>query len=75
MIDGEVWVGSRPSMPDGLPVIGEAPRHPGLWFAFGHGHAGVGMGAMTGRLITELISGIKPVINASPFSSVRFLGQ
>ncbi|WP_066015461.1 NAD(P)/FAD-dependent oxidoreductase [Endozoicomonas atrinae] len=69
---GEVWVGSRPSMPDGLPVIGEAPRHPGLWFAFGHGHAGVGMGAITGRLIAELISGGKPVIDVSPFSPARF---
>ena len=69
---GEVWVGSRPSMPDGLPVIGEAPRHPGLWFAFGHGHAGVGMGAITGRLIAELIGGVKPVIEVSPFSPARF---
>lgn len=70
---GEVWVGSRPSTPDGLPVIGEAPRHPGLWFAFGHGHAGVGMGAVTGRLIAELISGGKPFIDVSPFSPARFI--
>ncbi|USE38157.1 FAD-binding oxidoreductase [Endozoicomonas sp. SCSIO W0465] len=71
---GAVWVGSRPSMPDGLPVIGEAPRHPGLWFAFGHGHAGVGTGAVTGRVISELISKARPVIDVSPFSPVRFVG-
>lgn len=72
--EGEVWIGNRPSMPDGLPVIGEAPRHPGLWFAFGHGHAGVGMGAITGRLISELISETKPVVDVSLFSPKRFNG-
>ena len=54
---GEVWLGSRPAMPDGLPVIGEASRHPGLWFAFGYGHCGVGTGAISGKVISELVSG------------------
>ncbi len=57
-----------------LPVIGEAPAHPGLWFAFGHGHAGVGMGAITGRLLSELISGAEPVINVAPFSGLSQVG-
>ena len=70
---GDVWLGSRPSMPDSLPVIGEAPWHPGLWFAFGHGHVGVGTGAITGRLLAEQITNDKPLIDMTPFSPSRFL--
>src|SRR5262249_47333420 len=33
-VENEPWLGSRPSTPDGLPVIGAAPRHKGLFFAF-----------------------------------------
>ena len=35
------WMGERPCTPDSLPVIGRAPRHPAVLFAFGHGHQGV----------------------------------
>ena len=35
-LDGSTqWMGRRPSMPDGLPVIGPSPRHENLWLAFG----------------------------------------
>ena len=39
-IDANPWKGARPCLPDMLPVIGKAPRHPGLWFDFGHQHHG-----------------------------------
>ncbi len=70
---GDAWHGSRPSMPDSLPVIGAAPKHPGLWFAFGHGHVGVGTGAITGRLLAEQLNNEKPLIDITPFSPLRFL--
>ncbi len=70
---GDVWHGSRPSMPDSLPVIGAAPKHPGLWFAFGHGHVGIGTAAVTGRLLAEQISNEEPLIDMTPFSPLRFL--
>jgi D-amino-acid dehydrogenase len=38
--DVSQWMGHRPTLPDSLPVIGAAPGHPGLLFAFGHGHHG-----------------------------------
>ncbi|MGC7969969.1 FAD-dependent oxidoreductase, partial [Salmonella enterica] len=31
-VDAKPWMGSRPCLPDMLPVIGRAPRHSGLWF-------------------------------------------
>lgn len=71
-LDGEPWLGRRPSMPDSLPVIGAAPGHPKLWLAFGHGHIGFTTGPITGRLITDLVTGRKPVIDPTPFSADRY---
>ncbi|MBV8031182.1 MAG: FAD-binding oxidoreductase, partial [Betaproteobacteria bacterium] len=53
-LDTEPWMGARPCTPDMLPVIGRAPRHANLYFAFGHAHHGLTLGAVTGRLIAEM---------------------
>jgi D-amino-acid dehydrogenase len=71
-LDPEPWMGSRPCTPDMLPVIGKAPRHPGLWFAFGHAHHGFTLGPATGRLVAELVAGEPPFVDAAPFSPARF---
>jgi D-amino-acid dehydrogenase len=70
-LDAEPWMGSRPCTPDMLPVIGKAPRHRGLWFAFGHAHHGFTLGPATGRLVAELIAGEKPFVDPSPFAPER----
>ena len=66
------WMGRRPSMPDGLPVIGPSPRHENLWLAFGHGHTGMVAGPMTGRIIAGMITGAMPNIDVTPFRADRF---
>ena len=66
------WMGRRPSMPDGLPVIGPSPRHENLWLAFGHGHTGMVAGPMTGRIITGMITGPMPNIDVTPYRADRF---
>lgn len=66
------WHGSRPSTPDGLPVIGRAPRHPHVVFAFGHGHIGLSTGPITGRVVAELIAGAPTAIPIAPFAPDRF---
>ena len=66
------WMGRRPSMPDGLPVIGPSPRHENLWLAFGHGHTGMIAGPMTGRIIAGMITGAMPNIDVTPFRADRF---
>ena len=66
------WMGRRPSMPDGLPVIGPSPRHENLWLAFGHGHTGMIAGPMTGRIIAGMITGPMPNIDVTPFRADRF---
>ena len=43
------WMGYRPSMPDSLPVISRSSRFNRVFYAFGHGHLGLSLGAVTGR--------------------------
>lgn len=47
------WMGHRPCMPDSVPVIGPAPRQPGLWLAVGHGHLGLTDSINTGLRIAD----------------------
>ncbi len=71
-LDTEPWMGARPCTPDMLPIIGRAPRHANLWFAFGHAHHGFTLGPVTGRLLAELIAGVTPFVDPAPYSPVRF---
>jgi D-amino-acid dehydrogenase len=71
-VDARPWLGRRPCMPDMLPVIGRAPRHPGLWFDFGHHHLGFTLGPVSGRLLAEMMTGAEPFIDAAPYAAERF---
>lgn len=66
------WMGHRPCMPDSLPVIGRAPRHPRVLLAFGHGHNGMTSGPVTGRLVADMIAGREPFIDPAPYAPERF---
>ena len=71
-MDAEPWMGSRPCTPDMMPVIGPAPKHRNLWFAFGHAHHGLTLGPVTGRLVAELACGERPFVDPQPFRAERF---
>ncbi|GLU33840.1 FAD-dependent oxidoreductase [Trinickia caryophylli] len=71
-VDSEPWMGQRPCTGDMLPVIGPAPRHKDLWFAFGHAHHGLTLGPVTGRLIAEMMTGAVPFVDPAPFRVDRF---
>ena len=71
-VDAKPWMGARPCLPDMLPVIGRAARHPGLWFDFGHQHHGLTLGPATGRLLAEMMTGETPFANPQPFAAERF---
>ena len=71
-LDTEPWMGARPCTPDMLPVIGPAPQHKNLFFAFGHAHHGLTLGAVTGRLIAELVTGEAPFVDPAPYAAGRF---
>jgi D-amino-acid dehydrogenase len=70
---GEPWRGSRPTLPDSLPMIGPAPRHGGLWLAFGNQHIGFTTGPATGVAIAAMIAGVAPSFDVGPFSPSRYL--
>ena len=68
----KVWMGHRPATPDALPVIGIASGCSDIVYGFGHGHIGLAAGAITGRLVADLVSGKPPVIDPAPYSARRF---
>jgi D-amino-acid dehydrogenase len=70
--EAEPWLGRRPNMPDALPVVGRAPGQAGLWLAFGHGHWGLTLGPVTGRLIAEMMTGATPFTDPQPYRAERF---
>jgi D-amino-acid dehydrogenase len=65
------WCGLRPMSPDGVPIIGPTPLG-GLWINTGHGHLGWTMAAGSAEVLSHLISGETPAIDAEPYSLERF---
>ncbi|MFY0476876.1 NAD(P)/FAD-dependent oxidoreductase [Achromobacter marplatensis] len=54
-LDPAAWLGRRPTLSDSRPMIGEAPRHPGLWLAVGHQHIGFSTAPGTAKILGELM--------------------
>ncbi len=71
-VEEEIWVGSRPTLPDSRPVIGEAPLQKGLFLAFGHQHIGFSTGSGTAKIIADQMQGVRPAIDPTPFAPGRF---
>ena len=66
------WMGTRPSTPDSLPVIGRAPQSERVLLAFGHGHFGLMSAPATGQVISDIVAGRTPRIDIEPFRPDRF---
>lgn len=67
----DTWLGFRPSTPDGLPFIGPSRKDPRIIYACGHGHLGLTLGGITGKLVSELMTGQKCCVDLTPFSPDR----
>jgi D-amino-acid dehydrogenase len=65
------WTGLRPMTPDGTPIIG-ATRFDNLFLNTGHGTLGWTMSAGSGKLLADLICGVKPEISADGLSIARY---
>jgi D-lysine oxidase len=72
-VEAQPWMGARPCFADSRPVIGRAPGQSGLWLAGGHGHWGLTLGAATGRLLSEMITGATPFCDPKPYGAERFM--
>ena len=66
------WLGFRPTLPDFLPVIGPSKNHKNLFYSFGHHHLGWTLGAISGKIISKMISGEKTNLDLEPYHSSRF---
>lgn len=68
----DAWAGLRPLPVDGLPLIGWAPGLGNVVVATGHARNGVLWSAITGRIVADLLDGIEPPLDVSPFNPARF---
>ncbi len=71
----ELWVGRRPLMPDGLPILGRVPPFENLFIASGHSMLGVTLAPASGKALADyILSGKRPGA-LGPFGLERFQGR
>ena len=68
----EIWRGFRPASPDGLPIIGRSDKAENLILATGHGMLGMTHGPITGKLVSQIITGETPALDLTPLRVERF---
>lgn len=64
------WKGSRPMMPDGLPLLG-ASGIPGIWLNLGHGDNGWALSCGSARLLADTLAGQAPELDLEACSIAR----
>ena len=69
----EQWAGLIDATPDAVPVIGEVERLPGFFLATGFSGHGFGIGPGAGRLLADLVTGARPIVDPRPFRYSRFI--
>jgi len=55
-----VWAGLRTFAPDGVPVVGERPEHPGFGFYAGQGGYGIQMAPALAEFAASVLLGATP---------------
>jgi D-amino-acid dehydrogenase len=71
----EIWNGLRPCTPDGIPFIGRIDSYRNATIACGHGHIGMGLAPITGKLVAQIIAGTTPDMDLTPFRVNRYRGR
>ena len=77
MLDGlpehkDEWLGFRPSLPDFLPIIGPSKNYKNVFYSFGHHHLGWTLGAISGKIIANIIAKENTNLDLKPYNSIRF---
>jgi D-amino-acid dehydrogenase len=68
----EIWRGLRPCTPDGLPIVSRIKKFNNLIVAAGHAMLGMSLGPITGKLVSQLVSGEKTELDINPLAAERF---
>jgi D-amino-acid dehydrogenase len=66
------WRGLRPVSPDGMPYIGRTSRHDNFIVATGHAMLGLSLGPITGKLVSQILSGENPAIDLQLLNPDRY---
>ena len=66
------WTGIEGMVEDGLPVIGESTRIPGLVHAFGFSAHGFALAPLVGEIVRDLVTGRPNPLPLVPFAPGRF---
>lgn len=69
---GSPWLGFRPTLPDGLPVIGRATASRRVIYAFGHQHLGLTLAGLTGQVVADLWADRAPDLDLACCAPDRF---
>jgi D-amino-acid dehydrogenase len=69
--NAQFWVGARPMLPDGPPVLGPTALA-NLYLNCGHGSSGWAMACGSARLVADLISGRPPEIDLGGLTLDRY---
>jgi D-amino-acid dehydrogenase len=68
------WVGARPMLPDGPPVLGATPL-PNLYLNLGHGSTGWAMACGSARVVADVVSGRSPDIDLEGLTLDRYAAR
>jgi D-amino-acid dehydrogenase len=66
------WLGFRPTLPDGVPVLGRASGSERVIYAFGHQHLGLTLAGVSGRIVADLVARRAPTLDLSRYAPTRF---
>lgn len=67
----DFWVGARPMLPDGPPLLGTTPIR-GLHLNIGHGSSGWAMACGSARVVADLVAGRTPRIDLDGLTLARY---
>lgn len=71
----KVRSGLRPVSPDGLPFLGRSTSYSNLTIAAGHAMIGWSLGAVTGKLVSQIVSNEKPLMDIQLLKPERFASK
>lgn len=66
------WLGFRPTLPDGVPVLGYASASKRVVYAFGHQHLGLTLAGISGRIVADLVAGRTLPLDLASYRPTRF---
>jgi D-amino-acid dehydrogenase len=66
------WCGLRPCSPDGLPYLGRTEKFSNLTLATGHAMMGLSLGPISGKLVSEVVSGEEPSFDLALLNPDRY---